>query len=75
MKALDLLNALAEGVSFEDFGSSTIVFHSPHAGQRPIHLGLSFPQDVQYQTVFAFVIIHKDMKKCYLCVDSHFDCN
>ena len=30
--------------------SSTIVFHSPHAGQRPIHLGLSFPHDLQNHT-------------------------
>ena len=34
--------------------SSTIVFHSPHAGQRPIHFGLSFPHDEQNQTDFVF---------------------
>ena len=38
-------------------GASTIVFHSPHAGQRPIHLGLSLPQEVQYQSVFAVFAI------------------
>lgn len=37
--------------------SSTIVFHSPHDGHRPIHLGLSFPHDVQNQAVFIFVAI------------------
>ena len=35
--------------------SSTIVFHSPHAGQRPIHFGLSFPHDVQNHTVFCLI--------------------
>lgn len=30
-----------------------MVFHSPHAGQRPIHLGLSLPQLVQYHKDFA----------------------
>ena len=36
---------------------SAIVFHSPQAGQRPIHLGLSFPQLVQNHIVFSFVPI------------------
>ena len=36
--------------------SSTIVFHSPQAGQRPIHLGASFPHEVQNQDVFIFPI-------------------
>jgi hypothetical protein len=55
-------NALLR-VAAEDFfsllGSSTIVFHSPQAGQRPIHLGLSLPQEVQNQTVFAVAITHQ----------------
>jgi hypothetical protein len=33
---------------------STIVFHSPQAGQRPIHLEYSFPQEVQYHTDLLF---------------------
>jgi hypothetical protein len=33
------------------------VFHSPQAGQRPIHFELSLPQELQYQTVLAFVAI------------------
>ena len=39
--------------------SSTIVFHSPQEGQRPIHLGLASPQEVQTYTVlnFSFGII------------------
>lgn len=36
--------------------SSTIVFHSPQAGHRPIHFGLSFPHDLQNHTVFVFAI-------------------
>lgn len=36
--------------------SSTIVFHSPHAGHLPIHLGLSLPQDLQNHTVFVFTL-------------------
>ena len=36
--------------------SSTIVFHSPHAGHLPIHFELSFPQDLQNQTVFVFSV-------------------
>lgn len=38
-------------------GASCIVFHSPHAGHRPIHLELSLPHEVQYQTVFDFPAI------------------
>ena len=37
--------------------SSTMVFHSPHAGHRPIHFGLSFPHEVQNHAVFIFVAI------------------
>ena len=44
----------AAGPFFVSDGASTMVFHSPHAGQRPIHLGLSLPHEVQYQTVFTF---------------------
>jgi hypothetical protein len=36
--------------------SSTIVFHSPQKGHLPIHLELSFPQDLQNQTVFVFTV-------------------
>lgn len=32
---------------------SFMVFHSPHAGQRPIHLEVSLPHDVQYHTVLT----------------------
>gem|GEM_PF-2737910 len=38
-------------------GCSTIVFHSPQAGQRPIHLGLSLPHEVQNQTVLTLFAI------------------
>ena len=41
-----------EGVIF----CSVNVFHSPQAGQRPIHFGYSFPQLVQNQTVFSFIL-------------------
>ena len=42
----------------DSFGSSIIVFHSPQAGQRPIHLGLSLPQELQYHTdLFLFAIV------------------
>jgi hypothetical protein len=33
---------------------STMVFHSPQAGQRPIHLLLSLPHEVQYQSDLLF---------------------
>ena len=36
--------------------SSTIVFHSPHAGHLPIHFGLSFPHALQNHTVFVFTV-------------------
>ncbi len=36
--------------------SSTIVFHSPHAGQRPIHLGLSFPHSLQNHTLLVLTV-------------------
>ena len=45
------------------FGSSTIVFHSPQAGHRPIHFALSFPHEVQYQTVLIFVAIRQTYEK------------
>ena len=35
---------------------STMVFHEPQAGQRPIHFGYSFPQFVQKNTVFSFPV-------------------
>ncbi len=31
--------------------SSAMVFHSPQPGQRPCHLGLSWPHEVQAKTV------------------------
>jgi hypothetical protein len=34
-----------------------MVFHSPQAGQRPIHFGLSLPHEVQYQTVLTLFAI------------------
>ena len=43
--------------------SSTIVFHSPQAGHFPIHLGLSFPQEVQNQAVFILFAIVLDIQK------------
>jgi hypothetical protein len=43
---------------------STIVFHSPHAGQRPIHLEYSLPQFEQNQIVFSlFAILQMYAKK------------
>jgi hypothetical protein len=42
---------------FFSTGASTMVFHSPHAGQRPIHLGLSLPQFVQYHKDFTDAMI------------------
>jgi hypothetical protein len=36
--------------------SSAIVVHAPHAGHLPIHFGLSFPHDLQNQTVFVFTV-------------------
>ena len=51
------LEPLPPPAGFFSTGASTMVFHSPHAGQRPIHLGLSLPQLVQYHKVFAVAII------------------
>ena len=34
--------------------SSTMVFHAPHDGQRPSHLGESAPHSVQNHMVFSF---------------------
>jgi hypothetical protein len=31
-----------------------MLFHSPHAGQRPIHFGLSFPHALQNHTILVF---------------------
>src|SRR5574344_339630 len=43
------------------------VFHSPHAGHLPIHLGLSYPHELQTYAIFSFAIIvlfdHKD--RCF----------
>ena len=36
--------------------SSTIVFHSPHAGHLPIHFGLSFPHSLQNHTLLVFTV-------------------
>ena len=33
--------------------SSTMVFHSPHTGHLPAHLGESAPHDEQYHTLFV----------------------
>lgn len=32
------------------------MFHSPHAGHLPIHLGLSFPHSLQNHTLFVFTV-------------------
>ena len=40
-------------------GCSTMVFHSPQAGQRPIHFGLSLPHEVQNHTVLTFPAIYQ----------------
>ena len=50
--------------------SSTIVFHSPHAGQRPIHLGLSLPHALQNHTVFVFAVAILHSCQIYF-LDSH----
>ena len=34
-----------------------MVFHAPHDGQRPIHLGLSAPHSLQNQEIFVLVAI------------------
>ena len=36
--------------------SSTMVFHSPHAGHLPVHFGESAPQEVQNHIVLVFVL-------------------
>lgn len=38
-------------------GASTIVFQEPQEGQRPIHFGLSAPQELQNHDVFALPAI------------------
>jgi hypothetical protein len=38
-------------------GSSAIVFHSPQAGQRPIHLGDSYPHSLQKYAFLSFAIV------------------
>jgi hypothetical protein len=35
---------------------SFIVFHAPHEGQRPVHLGESYPHSVHTYAVFSFAI-------------------
>nr|WP_303676783.1 hypothetical protein [uncultured Duncaniella sp.] len=53
-----------EGPSVRDFFSgrifsSTIVFHSPQAGQRPDHFGDSAPQLLQNHAVLtAFIVLN-----------------
>ena len=46
-----------------------MVFHSPHAGQRPIHLGLSLPQALQNHEVFllAIEISFRDLLLLLIC--------
>ena len=39
----------------DDTGSSAMVFHSPHDGQRPSHLGVSLPQASQTKIVLVLV--------------------
>lgn len=44
--------------------SSTIVFHSPHEGQRPIHFDDSAPQLLQNHAVFTcFAIVSVEKLK------------
>jgi hypothetical protein len=38
--------------------SSIMVFHSPHPGQRPTHLGDSVPQLLQNHAVFCCLAIN-----------------
>ena len=38
-----------------DIDTSASLFHSPHEGQRPSHLGVSLPQASQTKTVLALV--------------------
>ena len=49
---------LRDAFPFGAAGASTIVFHSPQAGQRPIHFALSLPQELQYQSVLVFDAIY-----------------
>ena len=44
---------------------SSMVLNAPQLGQRPIHLGVSFPQFVQKKTVFIFAIFLILPLKCY----------
>ena len=46
-----LAAALPDGAE----GASTIVFHAPHAGQRPNHFPVSLPHSVQKNTLLAFI--------------------
>jgi hypothetical protein len=43
----------------KDLGSSIIVFHSPQAGQRPIHFELSLPQELQNHADFVFAMMQR----------------
>jgi hypothetical protein len=52
----DLLRSPEELFAEVALGSSTIVFHSPHAGHLPIHFELSLPQEEQNHTVLLFAI-------------------
>ena len=44
------------GRAFGAASCSTMVFHSPQAGQRPAHFGVSLPQAVQKKTLFGFAM-------------------
>jgi hypothetical protein len=46
-----------EGEDDEDITSSENVFHSPHAGQRPNHLGASNPQFLQKYAFLTFATL------------------
>lgn len=45
-----------------DTFSSTKVFHSPQAGHLPIHLGDSYPHELQKYTDFIFVLAIGDIQ-------------
>ena len=50
------LRDVAEGLVAASTFSSTMVFHSPQAGQRPVHLAESAPHDEQNHIVFCLVL-------------------
>ena len=57
LKGVSPLDAPAPGLKEETFTvSSTNVFHLPHSGHFPIHLGVAYPHSEHTKLFFSFII-------------------